>query len=332
MAVVLIAEDHEEVSILLQRILTRAGFTVLAAPDGTTALQMTLAHHPDVVLTDLDMPGLTGLELAEALRRHPDEHDTPIMILSGSLHPGDPRAAEATLCRVMLKPFANADLVAAVRDLVEVGRHRHDVEPSPCPLLQRHPQQSANGPLAESLIKLAGTTQDTSAIDSHLTAIAQLAADRVGPADYASITATRDGAYTTVAANSALARAVDDAQYAEDAGPCVQAVNDAAPVAVPDITATMTWPGFRDIALSLGLQASLSIPLLAADSTPIAVLNLHGRDATTMAVLITKVWNLYNHADPLTRSDQPQMLDPGSEDLLTGLAAALHIPRHSRTR
>ena len=134
MSVLLIAEDTPDVCMVLKRIFTRAGFTVLTAPDGLTAWQLAVAERPDVVLTDLDMPGMTGLELAQMIRGHPDLADTPVAILSGSLHPGDPRAAEAHLCAVMLKPFANADLLAAVRHLVETGRHDHGVDASGCPL------------------------------------------------------------------------------------------------------------------------------------------------------------------------------------------------------
>ena len=134
MAVVLVAEDNPEVRLVLELILTRAGFTVLTAPDGLTAWQIAVAEQPDVVLTDLDMPGLTGLQLAQMIRGHPDLTDTPIAILSGSLHPGDPRALQAHLCAVMLKPFSNAALVAAVRRLAEAGPHDHPDTASACPL------------------------------------------------------------------------------------------------------------------------------------------------------------------------------------------------------
>ena len=134
MAVLLVAEDNTEVCMVLERILTRAGFTVLTAPDGLTAWQLTLAQRPDVVLTDLDMPGLTGLQLAQMIRGHPDLADTPTAILSGSLHPGDPRVLQAQLCAVLLKPFTNAGLVAAVRHLADAGRHDHSGNASACPL------------------------------------------------------------------------------------------------------------------------------------------------------------------------------------------------------
>jgi DNA-binding response OmpR family regulator len=59
MTVLLIAED-DDISRILRRLFTRAGFTVLHAPDRTQALHLARQTRPDAVLTDLDMPGLTG--------------------------------------------------------------------------------------------------------------------------------------------------------------------------------------------------------------------------------------------------------------------------------
>ncbi|GAA0961445.1 response regulator [Virgisporangium aurantiacum] len=150
MAMVLIAEDNADVCMVLKRVLTVANFDVVTAPDGTTALDLAVAQHPDVVLTDLDMPGLTGLELTEALRGHPVERGVPILILSGSLQRGDPRAAAAGVCDVRLKPFTNRDLVAAVQHLADIGRHRHDQGSSPCPLQPRPAAPADPGALADA--------------------------------------------------------------------------------------------------------------------------------------------------------------------------------------
>lgn len=139
MAVVLIAEDDTDVRYVLTRVFTRAGFTVLTAPDGAAALRTAIERHPDVVVTDLDMPGLTGVQLCQAIRADPRLRDVPVGILSGSLHPGDPRAADAYACGVWLKPFVSDELVGAVRHLLTVGQHGHE-HPSPCPLSAVQPE------------------------------------------------------------------------------------------------------------------------------------------------------------------------------------------------
>jgi CheY-like chemotaxis protein len=129
----LIAEDTDDVREVLQRLFTRAGFTVHTATDGQTALELARRHRPDVVLTDLDMPQLDGLQLCQAIRADPDLGDTPVAILSGGLTPGDPRPADSKACGVWLKPFGNDDLIAAVHHLADVGHHRHHGTPTSCP-------------------------------------------------------------------------------------------------------------------------------------------------------------------------------------------------------
>lgn len=133
MAVVLIVDDDADVNAVLTRLFTHAGFVVLSAPDGATALRIALDRQPDVVLTDLDMPGLNGLQLCRAIRADPDLARMPVGILSGSLCLRDPRVAEVHACGAWLKPFADAVLVSAVRELLTAGRHDHG-DPSACPL------------------------------------------------------------------------------------------------------------------------------------------------------------------------------------------------------
>ena len=181
------------------------------------------------------------------------------------------------------------------------------------------------GPLATRIVALADTPDDASDIDTRLAAIAQAAADTLTPVSYASITAVRDGDNTTVAATSELATAVDKAQYADDNGPCLAALHDGTPVGVDDIPATMTWPGFREAAVRMGLHASLSIPLFAASGAPIAALNLYSHDPLAMAPLNAGVWTVYNtDSAPHPRPDQ-LLVDTGGEDLVAGLIQAFEV-------
>jgi CheY-like chemotaxis protein len=126
MITILIAEDNDDIREVMHRLFDRAGFHVFTAPDGRAALAAAREHHPDVVLTDLDMPHLDGLQLCQAIRQDGDLADTPVAILSGGLQPGDPRTADLHVCGLLLKPFANGELVIAVRHLAETGRHQRD--------------------------------------------------------------------------------------------------------------------------------------------------------------------------------------------------------------
>jgi len=133
MAVVLIAEDDEDIAVILTRLLKRAGHTVIREPDGLAAFESAVGHRPDVVLTDLGMPRMDGLELTRALRGHPDLAHTPVVMLSGQLHPGDSLPAEAGVCAVLLKPCPNNRVVATVEDLLRRGAHQHGGATSECP-------------------------------------------------------------------------------------------------------------------------------------------------------------------------------------------------------
>jgi hypothetical protein len=179
------------------------------------------------------------------------------------------------------------------------------------------------GPLRERIITLAGRADDNSHIATDLVDIATLSADRIAGVSYASVTSRYEGAYATVAASSDLALDVDDAQYADDGGPCLDALDGDSPVGVPDIAATMTWPGFRDVAFRLGLRASLSIPLFAGRGTAIAALNLYSHDPYAMKILTAAVWTVYESDTPPARSFDD--LDAGGTELVTGLAGAFAV-------
>ncbi|MFF0375555.1 response regulator [Actinoplanes missouriensis] len=133
MPVLLIAEDDEDIALVLTRVFKRAGMTVLRAADGQAALELIVEHHPDVVVTDLGMPRMDGWELIAAVRSRPEVADTPIAILSGHLRPGDPRAGTAQCCAILLKPCPNDQLLATVRELLAIGPHDHDSSESRCP-------------------------------------------------------------------------------------------------------------------------------------------------------------------------------------------------------
>jgi hypothetical protein len=177
--------------------------------------------------------------------------------------------------------------------------------------------------LHDRLVALAGIPDDAEQVPAHLGVIAQLAAGRIEAVAYASLTSRREGSYVTVAASHDPALALDEAQYADDAGPCLEALDAAYPAAVPDIAATITWPGFREAAARFGLQASLSIPLFAGSGATVAALNLYSRRPQDMGRLSAAVWFAYaNHA---TSAPHLAELGGGGRELATGLADGLMI-------
>jgi hypothetical protein len=178
--------------------------------------------------------------------------------------------------------------------------------------------------MAAALVALAMTPDDADDLDAQLNKVVRMVVDRVAAAEYASVTAARDGAYATVATTSELATAVDQAQYEDQDGPCLRSLEENTPIGVRDIDTTIRWPGFRQAALSMGLHASVSIPLFSGSGDAIAVLNLYGRDAAAMAPLVAGVPAIFDPDLPLPADrDDLQPLDAGGEELLTGFAEAL---------
>lgn len=193
------------------------------------------------------------------------------------------------------------------------------------PTTPANPYRPAPGVLADSLVALAGTPDDASQVRSCLVTIAQLTAERVAAASYASVTVLQGEAYTTVATSSEMAVAVDLAQYADDDGPCLRALETGVPVGVQHIATTMTWPGFRETAFKLGLRASLSVPLFAGSGAPIAALNIYGHDPDAMAPLTARVWSVYDPEQRPVADPGGQPLDPGGAELVSGLAGAFEV-------
>lgn len=92
MSTVLIADDDPDINDVLRHVFTRAGFAVLTAADGLEALAKAARVIPDLVLTDLNMPRMDGLQLCTAIRANRATAGIPVAVLSGSLRLDDPRA------------------------------------------------------------------------------------------------------------------------------------------------------------------------------------------------------------------------------------------------
>jgi two-component system cell cycle sensor histidine kinase/response regulator CckA len=120
---VLIVEDAPAVRVLASRMLQNGGYEVLEAGSGDEALRLAAEHAPDVLLTDVVMPGMSGGDLADALRRVMPE--LPVVFMSG--YSDDVVIRHGMLERRVAfveKPFTHATLLQAVRealDPVEVG-------------------------------------------------------------------------------------------------------------------------------------------------------------------------------------------------------------------
>lgn len=116
---VLIAEDNPENLDMLRRRLERRGYAVFAAPDGQVAVNMTNELKPDIVLMDVSMPVLSGLEATRAIRAQPEVARTPIVALTAHAMDGDrQRCLDAGCDAYATKPVDLPSLIATIERLV----------------------------------------------------------------------------------------------------------------------------------------------------------------------------------------------------------------------
>ncbi len=120
-AILLVEDDPEAAAYVLRVLRDRGGYEVLHVPDPATALQQARARHWDAVLTDVEMPGMTGLELLEELRECCPE--LPVAVVTA--HPSFEYAVRALRSRAdefLEKPVRPADLIATIGALIARGR------------------------------------------------------------------------------------------------------------------------------------------------------------------------------------------------------------------
>ena len=81
---VLVADDQEDMRALLLVILSNAGYSVIEAADGIAAIEMACEQQPDVILLDVSMPVMNGLEVLKRLRENPVTRSIPVIMVTAS--------------------------------------------------------------------------------------------------------------------------------------------------------------------------------------------------------------------------------------------------------
>src|SRR5437762_5048403 len=117
-AVLLIADDDPGLRESVERTLTREGYRVILASDGNAALERLQAGGVDLVLTDLKMPGLSGIELLRAVKAIASEVDVILLTAFGTVEEAV-KAMKEGAYDFLTKPFQRAQLLRLIRQALE---------------------------------------------------------------------------------------------------------------------------------------------------------------------------------------------------------------------
>ena len=122
MTKVLVVEDNADARVLMKSILKQAQLDVVLAKDGVEGLERARTESPDLIITDISMPRLTGGEMIRKLRESPEHKDVPILAITAYGIERAMEAIKAGASRALARPFENHLLLVFVKDLLKMAR------------------------------------------------------------------------------------------------------------------------------------------------------------------------------------------------------------------
>jgi two-component system cell cycle response regulator DivK len=117
-----VIEDTDDNRQIIRDLLGSAGFEVLEATSGEGGLNKAAEDRPDLILMDIQLPGIDGLEATRRLKSHPTLSDIPIIAVTSYSMSGDEEKCRAAGCDgYIAKPFSPRKLLQLVQDLASPG-------------------------------------------------------------------------------------------------------------------------------------------------------------------------------------------------------------------
>jgi two-component system cell cycle response regulator DivK len=114
---ILVVEDHEDNRQMLRDLLTSSGFEMMEAVTGTDGVLMAKAQQPDLILMDIQLPGIDGYEAARQIKAEPALKSVPIIAVTSYALSGDATKALAAGCAAYVtKPYSPRALLAMIRE------------------------------------------------------------------------------------------------------------------------------------------------------------------------------------------------------------------------
>ena len=116
---ILYVEDNEPNRMIVRDLLKRTSYNLIEAHDGEAGVAMALERVPDLILMDIQLPKISGMEAMRRIRANPATAQTPIVaITSFALSGDDQKAKEAGATAYLAKPYSPFDLLKLIRKLL----------------------------------------------------------------------------------------------------------------------------------------------------------------------------------------------------------------------
>lgn len=115
---ILVVDDSDDTRDMMTRLLEMEAFTVVTAEDGNTGLDVAATERPDLIITDINMPNLNGLEMIRRLRQHPGFERIPIMAITAYGNGVAKEALDAGADRAATKPVQFKSLALEIKEML----------------------------------------------------------------------------------------------------------------------------------------------------------------------------------------------------------------------
>ena len=118
MKTILYVEDNEFNRKIVRQLLARTSYRLMEATDGEAGVTAAIAQRPDLIIMDIQLPRLSGLEATRQLKAAPETASVPIIVITSFALAGDEqKARDAGAAAYLAKPYSPRELLGMIRDL-----------------------------------------------------------------------------------------------------------------------------------------------------------------------------------------------------------------------
>src|SRR4030043_392052 len=122
---ILIVEDEKDIVKMLEYNLKKEGLRTLSAYDGEYGLDLATREHPDLIILDLMLPGMDGLEVCKALKKESKTSSIPVIMLTAKTQESDKVIGlELGADDYVTKPFSPRELIARIKAVLRRGKEK----------------------------------------------------------------------------------------------------------------------------------------------------------------------------------------------------------------